>query len=157
MIMTMIFITTVITPPLDVLRQPPKSRFSCWWQGHWHTMPVQWWWWWWYWMWDATKKFKRYRYWYFFPVPNIFDTGTCFGTYVFQYRLRDHQKNILVPVAIRYRYPLLIPKFRRRKTVSVSNFADTGNETFSGTKLFRYRLRYHQKNKKSWYRYRYPL
>ena len=87
---------------------------------------------------DGTQNVGRYRYRYFFPVLNISDTGTgtFFGTKFFRYRFRDF-------------FP-------------IPNLTDTGSETFfryqifpipvprlfSGTNLFRYRFRYHQKNEK---------
>ena len=59
-----------------------------------------------------------------FSVSNFTVTGS-----------KNHQKieKFPAPVLIRYRYPLQIfqiPKFWRRKSVLVSNFSDTGSETF---------------------------
>ena len=52
---------------------------------------------------DGTKNVKRYRYRYFFPVPNIFDTGTFFGTDTgsetfYRYRFRDFFRYQFFPI-----------------------------------------------------------
>ena len=100
------------------------------------------------------------------PIPNFTDTGseTFFRHQIFP---------ILVPIPpekmknswYQFRYPLeifWIPKFWQQKSAPVPNFSDTGSETFfryqifpipvprlfSGTNIFRYRYRYHQKNYK---------
>ena len=87
------------------------------------------------------------------PVPRLFS-----GTKFFRYRFLYHQKNekFSVPVPMRYRYPLeifKIPKFCQRKSVPVSNFSDTGSETFFRYQFFPIPIPIPQKRENSRYRY----
>ena len=126
---------------------------------------------------DGTQNVKRYRYRYFFPVPNIFDTdtGTFFGTKFFRYRFRDFfpipnftdtgSETFSGTKFFRYRFRYHLKKLKipgsgaHQKSSEFQNFGNKNElqyqifpipvpRLFSGTKFYRYRFRYHQKNGK---------
>ena len=102
-------------------------------------------------------KFFWYRFRDFFAVPNFCDNGFDTTT-----NLRSSWCQIfLIPVPrlfsgtkyfrYWYRYFFLVPNFSDTGSETFFRYqiiTDTGSETFSGTNLFRYQLRYHQKNYK---------